>query len=101
MPFGQSIPIASPVAAIAGVLGGELARAVVKEAGGGEVAQRLATGIAHAITSAAAGYAVNVALGADVTGAAVTTGQTAVTAAAHSLAADAHHSIFDAFLHDG
>jgi hypothetical protein len=85
MPFGQSIPIAAPVSAITGLLCGELARHIAKELGAGEVGQRIATGVTHAISSAAAGYAVNTALGVDVTGAAVTTVQSLGTAAAHAV----------------
>lgn len=83
MAFGQSVPVSSPVAALAGIVGGELFRFAVKEMGGGEVAQRIANGVGHTLSSAGAGYAINVIGGADVTGAAVTTGQTVVTALLH------------------
>jgi hypothetical protein len=90
MPFGQSVPIASPIAAIAGLLAGEVCRAIAEEMECGEVAQRIATGIGHALASAGAGYCVNAVLGADVTGAAVTTGQTALTATAHAFFTSGH-----------
>ena len=85
MPFGQSVPAASPAAGIAGLLAGELCRAIVKEMGCGETGQKIATGVSHALVSAGVGYCINAALGADVTGAAVTTGQTALTATLHAV----------------
>jgi hypothetical protein len=80
---GQSVPISAPAATIAGFLGGELCRAIAKELGGGDFAQRFATAAGHTISSAVAGYAVNTVLGLDATGAVVTTAQTVGTAMLH------------------
>ena len=85
MPLGQSTPISVPASTIAGLIAGEIAGYVAKEMGGSSVAQRLATGSAHAITSAAVGYGINTVLGLDATGAAVTTIQSPLTAVAHAL----------------
>jgi hypothetical protein len=90
MPLGQSVPIATPLAAIAGVICGEIALAIAKNKGCNEITQRVVTGVAHAVASATTGYCINAALGVDVTGAVVTTGQTAATAVGH--AAIAHVS---------
>lgn len=95
MPFGQSVPVSSPVAAVAGVVGGELLRYAVKEMGYGETGQRIANGIGHALSSACAGYAINVIGFADVTGAAVTTGQTVATTILHD--GLRHPEIFSGF----
>ncbi|MBL7814743.1 MAG: hypothetical protein JNL70_07030 [Saprospiraceae bacterium] len=82
---GQSIPLSTPVAAIAGFLGGELANYIAKEIGLNNFGQRFAVAIGHATASAAAGYAVNALGGLDATGAVATTGQTALTATIHAL----------------
>lgn len=85
MPLGQSVPIASPVAALAGFLAGEAVGFAVKAVGGGEFAQRFGKTIGHWAASSIAGYAINTVMLADVTGAAVTTVQSPLTAAAHGL----------------
>jgi hypothetical protein len=81
--IGQSTPISVPASAIGGFLGGELFRIVAEECGANDFVKRFATVAGHAITSAVTGYAINATLGADVTGAAVTTVQTVGTALIH------------------
>jgi hypothetical protein len=83
MPMGQSIPIASPAAAIAGFIGGEVWRFFAEEVGLGEAEQRIATNLGHFTSSAVVGYTLNAAFFFDVTGAAVTTAQTAGTVYLH------------------
>ena len=101
MPLGQSVPVSGPLALVAGVIAGELARQVVRALDGGEAAQRIATGVGHGLVSLGVGYAVNLVLGVDATGAVVTTGQTALSAAVHAVATSAsplqHPSGFSAF----
>jgi hypothetical protein len=81
--FGQSIPVASPAGAFAGILGGELAGWVAKRLGASEDAERWAVKVAHAATSSLVGWAINAVAGADITGAAVHTGVAAVGAEIH------------------
>lgn len=78
-----------------GIIAGEVARHIVKKNGGSEIAQRVAAGLVDAAAGAAAGYTVNAVLGADVTGAAVTTGQAVVQGLVHTtLSAPRLESIF-------
>ena len=81
--FGQSIPVASPIGALAGFVGGECAGWVAKRLGASPTAQRWAVKVAHATASGLVGWAINAAAGADVTGAAVHTGVAAVGAEVH------------------
>lgn len=84
MPVGQSVPLSAPVAAVAGFLGGELSRFIIKKFGGGEFAQRFATAVGHGLSSAAAGYVVNAVMADAIgVGGAVTTVQSIGTAVLH------------------
>jgi hypothetical protein len=86
VPFGQSTPVAVPLAAIAG----EIARTALKKHGCGEVAPRIGSGVTRTLASAATGYCVNAVLGVDVTAAAVTTVRSPTTAALHALWPSGH-----------
>lgn len=85
MPFGQSIPASSPASLIAGFIGGELCRIVAEEFGANEFGKRAATFVGHTAASMATGYTINALGGADVTGAAATTLQSPLSAAAHTI----------------
>ena len=90
MAFGQSTPLSVPAAALAGAVGGELGRLLVKKLGGDETAQRVAAGLGNGLASGAVGYAVNAVGGADVTGAAVTTVQSVITGTMHATMEPGH-----------
>lgn len=85
MPFGQSTPFSTIAAAAAGFAVGEIANFVASELGASELGKRTATFVGHTAGSMAAGYAVNAIGGADITGAAVTTVQSPITAVIHAL----------------
>lgn len=93
--IGQSIPIASPAGAVAGVVGGELAGWVAKRLGASPSVTRWAVKIGHAATSSVVGWSINALGGADVTGAAVHAGVAAVGAEMHG---QLHHpAVFQSF----
>ena len=85
MPFGQSTFVASPLSLAAGTVVGHYVEKIAEERGASKLMQKLATGAAHYAASSLTGYAVNAALGADVTGATVTTVQSPTTAIMHGM----------------